>query len=232
MKNEYALAVAGKKAIELKDATEALKVIIGRIYIHAGQYLSDEDLPIVANLLNTDILRDFRYLTIQEVQLAMENGVREQYGAYYGLNLVTFNRWLTKYMESSKRIEAIKANIPVRNNLKIAAEYDLKEKSLIYFTKYQKEKSIGMFCSNVYDYLQSNGYVNQSKKLKNKAMKEAEESYVKEMKMLVADVDIGISLTKQRIVVRAKRICLYSFFDELIEMKVELKDIINANTTN
>ena len=232
MNNEYALAVVGKKAIELKDTTEALKVVIGRIYIHAGQYLDKKDLQIIANLLNTDILRDFRYLTMQEVQIAMENGVRDKYGAYFGLNLVTFNRWLTKYMESSKRIEAIKANIPVRNNLKIAAECDLKEKSLIYFSKYKDDKSIGKFCSNVYDYLQSNGYVNQSKESKDKAMKEAEESYVKEMTMLVANVDIGISLTKQRIVVRAKRICLYIFFDELIEMEVELKDIINANTTN
>lgn len=50
-----------------------------------------------------DVLKTFAYLSLQEIDQVITNGIRGGYGTFYGLNERTLNEWLVQYTETTRK---------------------------------------------------------------------------------------------------------------------------------
>lgn len=90
---------------ELKD--RVIKTL-AKTYIDCGKVIESKELMSLSNGVINEIKRYFINLKIDELDLCFQNGVRKQYGEYFGLNIVTFHQWIKSYMAEDKRAEALK----------------------------------------------------------------------------------------------------------------------------
>ena len=90
-----------------------LNALVTKIYIIAGQAIDDDEiLDFTVSELQKDVTTRYKGLTLQEVEIALTNGVKGDYGEYYGLNIRSFNKFLSEYTFSEERGKALESRIP------------------------------------------------------------------------------------------------------------------------
>jgi len=107
MSREVILATYGNERISKRNKNQAgdeIRQLVNRTILQSGfgASLSETDLKILIIDVVTDVLRDFSALTVQEVQIAFRNGVREEYGEYMGVSVRIFYKWVRAYIYETK----------------------------------------------------------------------------------------------------------------------------------
>lgn len=114
-KNIYQLALQSGKISEMKksELVKELNNILTKTYFDAGQTIrgnnvqeQTRELQIISTALYEE-LQQFKFLRIEELRIAFKNGVRGEYGEFFGLNIKTFYQWLKGYQNDEKRKAAI-----------------------------------------------------------------------------------------------------------------------------
>jgi hypothetical protein len=89
--------------------------IIGTAIVETGQQINGEtpeeknkNLSIYAQLCASDILNNHSHLTVNEIRIAVKNGIRGRYGEYYGINPVSISKFIAGFLQSEERAKAIK----------------------------------------------------------------------------------------------------------------------------
>ena len=100
-------AVATTRIKEIPEIYNPLVVLIGYIHLLRGQKPDTEELVFQASELERELKDNYSYLTLEEVRLALENGVKKRFGDYFGLNVVTYVEWLDAYKKSDARRKAL-----------------------------------------------------------------------------------------------------------------------------
>lgn len=171
------------KVVNAEDAFEQVRVAIKTVYFVAGvkpENLPDkEEFTAMVNVLINDIKHYHKKITVAELKIAFNNGVRELYGKYFGINVKTFNDWIRCYLESKERNDRIANNNfidtgvnPVQKD-EIRKEYLLKC-LVIPFIEYKDSKEwlfnknniLGRF--GLYELFKLNGYCIFDSKQSNK----------------------------------------------------------------
>lgn len=115
--NPIVSALQSQKIIELKkqDAMKIFIDLLSKTYFDAGQVVNGYNvqeqgkyLQAMANALHEEIKDSFSFLKIDELKLAFKNGLRGEYGDYFGLNMKTYNQWIKGWQFDSKRQDALK----------------------------------------------------------------------------------------------------------------------------
>jgi len=81
---------------------------VRKLYTFAIQYMglkgsiTEHDLNTAVNFSTADIEHQYPYLRINELQVAVNNGVRGEYGDNFGLNAATFNKWIKNYIQTTR----------------------------------------------------------------------------------------------------------------------------------
>lgn len=221
--DKYELAIRQDRISAGKNSAKDLAVIIGGVYAQAGQAILPNELASMAKAVFRDIQSRFSALTIEEIRIALDNGIRGDYGAFYGLNVITFNNWLKAYKQSDERYKAIK-NIEMKKNAlpppgAAYNEQKMQEMCLRYFEDYKKVGDPGIACVTVYQHLQKIGVINQSKEYKISVLSSLRGTVKKSNNLAVPN-----EIIENRLKCEAMKICLKRFFQELIDNKTELKD--------
>lgn len=148
---EYAQAIQAVKICDMpqKDAINQLMSIIVKCYFDAGQQIAGENetkrgqqLQLIATSLLSELSK-FKHMSIQDVQIAFKNGVRREYGEFYGLNPATYYQWLKSYQFDEKRKAALHAIKNAGNKepeplmSKSEAEYEFKQAVMGQFKRYK-----------------------------------------------------------------------------------------------
>lgn len=110
--NPYALALSSAKILEQKkaDACQQIVDILSKLHFEAGQGTEEKKLMLTAIALHDEIKTYFPFLRMEELRLALSNGIRGEYGEFRGgINIVSFNAWIRGYQHSEARKEAIAA---------------------------------------------------------------------------------------------------------------------------
>ena len=81
--------------------------LVSKTFFTLGQQSSDENLVLISTEVTRDVMKDFYMLSLQEIEIAFGEGVRGKYGDFYGLNIVTFNKWMQFYLDSGKHYQYI-----------------------------------------------------------------------------------------------------------------------------
>lgn len=108
--NHYLTALNSKLIVDMQQTELKDRVIktLAKTYIDCGKVIESKELMSLSNGVINEIKRYFINLKIDELDLCFQNGVRKQYGEYFGLNIVTFHQWIKSYMAEEKRAEALK----------------------------------------------------------------------------------------------------------------------------
>lgn len=223
--DKYELAIRQDKISAGKSSASDLVVIIGGIYAQAGQSIDGREIASMAGVLFRDLQTRYSMLTLHEVGLAFDNGLRGDYGQFYGLNVITFNNWLKAYRQSDDRFKAIKNMENIKNALPPpGAEYGeqrMREMCLRYFDSYKQSGDPGIACVTVYKHLQNIKVINQTKEYKMAAVNK-----VKATMESPNNLALPKEALENRVLFEAMKNCLKAFFQELIDLNTELKDVI------
>lgn len=152
--NPFVLALQSTKLSEMKkgDATKELIDILVKTYYDAGQVMpgssqqiQKENLQILAGALLEET-KQFKFLRIEEIKIAFKNGVRGEYGDWFGINIKTFYQWIKGYQFDEKRKNALQA-IKEANQVEYKpvmseseAEYEWKQTIIRQFTEFKQGK--------------------------------------------------------------------------------------------
>ena len=94
------LANNNQKIRLIKDKNSLVRQIhafVNMTIIDKGVNMEKDDINYIKKRVTDDIMKDFKGLSLEDVQLAFYYGVRGEFGEYYGINPITFYGWLKSY---------------------------------------------------------------------------------------------------------------------------------------
>lgn len=182
------------KVVNAQDKFEQVRVAIKTVYFVAG--ISNDKLPdkeefnAMVNLLIKDIEHYYKRITVEELKIAFNNGVREYYGKYYGLSVKTFNDWIKAYLESEERKKRINENNYIETGINPIQKDEIRKEYLlkcltIPFIEYKESKEWLFNRNNIlgkyglYELFKLNGYCIFDNKQTEKMIALAEKKYKK-----------------------------------------------------
>lgn len=219
-----------------------LNLLVVKVYAIAGQAKPEiMDQNFMVTELHKDVITRFKSLTLQEVDIALTNGVKGDYGEYFGLNVKSFNKFLNAYTFSEERGRAIEAG---RNRIDSSKQITAKgsitkeenerisiENTLYTFNEYKQTKECFDPGNCVYDFLDRRNLISFSSTEKWGFMEEAKKQREREIKFLGKTMLISDVMEKQQedgiVVAYAKKIALKRYFGDLVKSGVELQTILN-----
>lgn len=74
-----------------------IHALINMTIFDKGVNMEKDDINLIKKRVTDDIMKDFKGLSLEDVQLAFYYGVRGEFGEYYGINPITFYGWLKSY---------------------------------------------------------------------------------------------------------------------------------------
>ena len=242
---EQAIQCRKIKSYETGQMIEPLTACITRVFMLCGQTCGKHDLQLAASELARSIKERFPEVSLQEIAIALDRGVKKDYGEYYGLNIVTMLDWIRAYAKSPQRAKYIaeqekKQTEPVLTQEEIDSKN--RETAIAIFDNYKatgKFKSAIIFCAVAYDYLRSVQVIT----LTPKTTADAKELAKKQISRLEQDRYSGIHHTneldyiitqaikdrlsdKRQMEIATKAFGLKLYFDGLIRQNIDLREII------
>lgn len=198
----------------------------------------------------TEVLNDVRQackwqaLRKDELSIAFYKGIRKEFSDYVGLPVIRFAEFLTGYIKSQTRTQALaEKNKPVDVAVEPSEQekFDLgKANALRAYEDVKEGKDINLYGSVVYDFLNSLGLIEMSGKDKWQLIDESmnqilREKQIKSIALLdkVKALELGKEMEEIRkgvitpvVVKRAKCLTLISWMQGLLLDEVDLNDLI------
>lgn len=145
---------------EQEDVETELVTIVTSTYSIAGQKADPGTLAIYASEFYCRLMEVYPRVTIDEVRHALRNGVYDEYGEYFGLNVKTFIFFIRSYMNSDARRKAVEEwsasrallSEPVpdeRKNMRASANYS----NELYFLFLAGKLEFDLTPAFLYDFL-------------------------------------------------------------------------------
>lgn len=235
-----------KRIVNLKKAEILIRVnkMVNDAYVYAGHTskLDGSNDKIHAQLVSSftqELISDFSYFTLDEVEIAIVKGLRGEYGEYQGINNLSLYKFLIKYKESMQRKEAIEKQRKYIDALTKPKELSNEEKEKILyvgalrkFSEFKKNKSVYDAGGVTYNYLTRLGIICYDEE-KRQIFKERAKHKLKEQTMMkgkkqtmsgiqVQDFIKLITDDNFMVICEAKSMALNDFFKSLVEVRMEL----------
>ncbi|CDN30196.1 hypothetical protein BN938_0459 [Mucinivorans hirudinis] len=222
-----------------------LCVEIARAVALAGQSIEVNDLKFAAFELSQEIQRSFRELTLAEIAIAIDSGVKGKFGDYYGINVVSIIKWLNAYQESDIR-KLCFTSYRKMLELKALPQQTSKSEAEIYQSNrlYAIEKFDGFLRDGYFDdwgnctysFLAEQQILNLTLEDKHRIYELARrrvtanlrESVVKDstVRHILKQIEMGDGSDIYRVKMQAQKIALRDFFEMLRSQNRHLSEII------
>lgn len=242
-----AIAIQGAMVCKLQkeEIQNSLLKIIENTYLTIGWTYDGKNGAIQAIKCSEDLKKHFGSLTMEEVSIAFERGVRKEYGEFVGLSAATYYVWLKEYFTSSVRMETKKKQAQYIMDQTKEKELSQEEKDEILkqgvFDAFQIFKKNGQYDdigNPVYNYLDRLKRIPFTHDEKQAFMEQAKERIKQDLenrKTASSDIyqrrslviQIGMVGTYQdQIISEAKKIALLEYFRDLIVNEFDIKNIL------
>jgi hypothetical protein len=211
-----------RDSIDDSALKKRISIIIYTLFEIAGQTPVEHDVNVIIRETVKDLRKKYSAITVEELDYALNAGVRGEYGDYFGINVVSINRWLRAYYNSEERREAQRSrNFPdllcdkctsptAEEILSIKIEAYNNALSLSAAGQYVKDRG-----NCVYDFLAEKGEIHFTPAEKHHFMEKAKEELTIEARRRIRDArtprpvgDIIAAITDKEVIMRAKRIAL------------------------
>lgn len=109
---KYIIAKNGHKVLDLKIGTaiKGIYDIVVQTMINSGHKKDLEDIALITNLAESVyqlITTKNQSLTIEEFKILCFNGVTNEYGDYFGINLTTISNWIKAFQNDINRKQSM-----------------------------------------------------------------------------------------------------------------------------
>ena len=109
---KYIIAKNGNiiKDLKIGTAIKGIYDIVVQTMINSGNKKDLEDIDLITNLAESVyqlIITKYQSLTIEEFKILCFNGVTNEYGDYYGINLSTISNWIKSFQNDIKRQQSM-----------------------------------------------------------------------------------------------------------------------------
>ena len=252
------VAVDRPKVRELStpEVYNPLVVLIAHLYLLRGQQVEAGDLRFQAGELEQELRSSYPWLSLEEVRIALDNGVKKKYGEYYGLNVITYLDWIKAYNESEARRkakeEAERAKLPPPHVPTPEEVEENTRRGILALQSLWEADSFFKWCpdpADDYAYLTSRGIISPTPDDKSRAMdfgrqrvlesklEEAkrERRYRKQEPDTISNIlnkykegDIWDLADDKAVIKYAKAFLLFEYFQRLKDEKKDLKSILYA----
>lgn len=239
------------RQLKQNDITVSLIPVLNHCYNLAGQKVKPEDIQFASEQLSKTLFDKYQSLTLDEVYLALKNGMQKEYGEYYGLNSMTFAGFVKAYNESEERLRIREAKIKQRQLLEAPKELTELEKNHIVingiierFEDFKKNGFVQDLGNIAFMYLGKIGLIKFTREYKDDVMMRAElqtcrDASVKlalcinpfERNYLKDIMDDPHGKAEPDLQVLCRNIALNDYFKKLINEGVELTDILRPIQT-
>ena len=230
MDDRIAMALKSDKIsdIPLEKLVPLVKTMLSSVYMLTGfSAPNPKDFGALVAKVTSDLKQYHGGLSVNEVSVCLENGSKDEYGEFMGINVRTITKWLKAYKTSDKRYKTIveleKSKQALPPPGKEYGEQKLKEMSLRYFDSFKQTGDPGFACVTVYQFLQRVGVVTHSPEVKIKAFNDAKARILVSKNSLAMPLDVMEFRAKSE----AQRKLLCDFFKELIDMEMDLSEMFD-----
>lgn len=230
MDERIALALKSEKIsdIPVEILVRQVTGLLSSVYMMTGfSAPNPNDLGAMAAKITSDLKQFHAGLSIKELSVCFECGSKDEYGEFMGINVRTITKWIKAYKTSEKRYKTIVALDKTKQALpapgKEYGEQKMKEMAVRYFEDYKRSGDPGFACVTVYQFLQSIGVINHSPEVKITALKKAKSMLLISKNSLAMPSDVLEFRAKSE----AQKGLLCSFFEELINMGIDLHEMFN-----
>lgn len=198
------------------------------------------------------IFDKYKVLTINEFKLACLNGSLGDYGQYFGLNLKTVSDWLKGYNNDENKKKAMAEWNRLIGLVSIQEKTPEQKDAIIvdglihYFNEYKNAGLVQKFvlpvnslCAVFYDNLKEKGLLIITKERKLEMYDKALAEYKADLEAKAKDRTVNFKTADIKPFLESiagnnnkpfanicKRMALLQYFDELIEMDMDIKDIL------
>ena len=244
-----ALSTPRIKDIKPVELYNQLVTSIGFVFALKSTETDPDKVQFMARELAKAVLVRFPGLSIGEIGISLDKGVKRDYGDYFGLNVVTFLDWIRSYYYSAERKEALAqkkvlALPPVSAPSSETLERRRRGNACLTFEKFRQSKCLIGDPTFLYAYLEDKGIIDLSRsekleiyeeaKRKVTGMKSNERIETRSDKITNQAIDsyddivrfrIGNDF-KSRAVAEAKRISIVRLFNRLISENTTINDLL------
>lgn len=244
-----ALSTPRIKEIKPVDLYNSLVTSIGYVFALKSTETDPDKIQFMAKELAKAVLVRFPGLSIGEIGISLDKGVKRDYGDYFGLNVVTFLDWIKCYYHSMERKEAVSqkkylALPPVSAPSSETIERRRRANACLAFEKFRQYKCLIGDPTFLYAYLEGKGLINLSRSEKLEIYEEAKRS-ASGINSSERVKGIGIMITNQainsyenivrlrigddfksRAVAEAKKISITRLFNKIISENKTINDLL------
>lgn len=140
------------------DVFNVVNASIAQCYAHLNLVVPKETNYLV-NEVTSSIIKNFPSLRMTEIPLAFSNGIRHKYGEYFGLCVVSFEKFITGYLDSPERAELVKEKsklIEERTEPTASEKFTIgKQLCIDLFEKFKMAQQLDRTALAVYEFLKS-----------------------------------------------------------------------------
>jgi|GEM_PF-1786675 len=239
--------VRNSQESELRDV---LTKAIAKAFQDSGQTANGPDANYLVGVMPDEIKKYHSNMRIAEIPIAIERGIRGEFGDYFGLNVLTFTNFFKSYMESEERKNEVKKlNKEPEKSLPSQEEIieGIKKTIINAYNVFLETGAYEDYGNFVYNKMDSMGLVLLNRDRRNKIYEEAKQSLIKkkdptnvnsvsDFKLLSAEIENinnpdSIS-GKDMIIKEAKKIALIVVFSDLKELETNIEDYISQREIN
>ena len=252
------LAKIAENQIRIRDAepqtvAENMATLVTRLHLLSGFKYETNDIYVIASELTKDLRKYYKILTFEEINEALENGIRGSYGEYFGISVVTLNKFIKHYIEKVRplKLMAKMKHIPALPQTTQPTAEELfeisKSNAVMIFEQYLSGKKIFDFANTVYNFLDKSLLViDLTNEEKNQIWAKAVNELVEEKRELKEkstydrpkiskQIDAILSPCRdsdstREITSKAKQLALIAFFSKLKAQNKHISELFNKKT--
>ncbi len=228
-----------------ESVAEKFRTIIYSAVFTKGVYTTPKDAAAMAQILERDIRRKYPNLTLEEVSYAVEQGIRGEYGEYYGINNVSLLNFVKAYATSEERAKAVSNHnlkqLPAKTTVSDQEKINIIKTGIINkFHQFMKTGVLNDWGNPSYDFLAKAGYINYSEEQRSEFKKLAAKRLIAEETIRRSSLNYDIrqdeikaieefknNTKHKRIIAEGKRLALKDYFLSLINQGLSIENIIN-----
>lgn len=214
---------------------EAIKAAIALSFAHLNaKKLSDPEMNFLVNEVTDAIIEKYPGIRVSEIKTAFANGIRGEYGEYFGLSVVTFDNFVKSYILSPERanlgktVPALEApSMPTSHVMFETAKSNVFEAFRSFQNKTKTFERIALTAYNFLDSIKLINFTNEEKwdfvdeaKVELQRMldnQKATETRPNERKKLLATIEeLAANGCKDQVINVSKTLALKSFFESIV----------------
>jgi hypothetical protein len=205
-----------------------------------------DEITYLVQTMPAEVTRNLPNIRLDEIPIAINRGIMQQFGEFYGLNVVTFMRFLIAHHQSEQRQQAVKAHLAAATG--VAERPTMPTARQIHqnrlnrmgtaFEHYKSQGYYNDYGSLVFDHINALGKIPFGPEKESQLLEQARQNLVNRHSRISLYPDERATLratlnkivhgeANSLIVTEAKRLALFELFDNLIETGVSILEWMN-----